>query len=189
MASDSLCSIEGCGKRLHHGGYCSMHGERVRLHGTPFTAGRKIRGLCTLPGCVRSHYGRGFCVKHFKRFKKYGDPLGGSTDWGAARAFLDAAATADTSECISFPYSTGKHGYGRVRVGPETVGAHVYVLTKVAGEKPTPKHECCHKCGNGHLGCVNPRHLYWGTRSDNVRDSIAHGTAYPPRKAAGSCAG
>jgi hypothetical protein len=26
------------------------------------------------------------------------------------------------------------------------------------------------------MGCANPKHLYWGTRSDNVQDAIKHGT-------------
>lgn len=30
----------------------------------------------------------------------------------------------------------------------------------------------CHRCGNGDdpIWCVNPRHLYWGTQSQNERD-------------------
>lgn len=41
----------------------------------------------------------------------------------------------------------------------------------------TPKFadaECRHKCGNGHLSCVNPRHLEWGSRGDNVGDANIH---------------
>ena len=34
--------------------------------------------------------------------------------------------------------------------------------------------DLCHKCGNGE--CSNPRHLYWGTRSENVQDAITAGT-------------
>lgn len=32
--------------------------------------------------------------------------------------------------------------------------------------------EACHACHNGgnHINCVNPRHLYWGTRAQNVED-------------------
>lgn len=31
----------------------------------------------------------------------------------------------------------------------------------------------CHACGNGK--CSNPRHLYWGTYSENLRDAYNHG--------------
>jgi hypothetical protein len=31
-----------------------------------------------------------------------------------------------------------------------------------------------HLCGNGHLSCVNPRHLCWGTPSENNQDTWLH---------------
>lgn len=31
----------------------------------------------------------------------------------------------------------------------------------------------CHKCSN--KACVNPDHLYWGTRSDNTKDMFKEG--------------
>lgn len=34
--------------------------------------------------------------------------------------------------------------------------------------------DLCHACHNPK--CSNPRHLYWGTRSENVNDSINNGT-------------
>ena len=34
--------------------------------------------------------------------------------------------------------------------------------------------DLCHACHNDK--CSNPRHLYWGTRKENVGDSIANGT-------------
>ena len=32
---------------------------------------------------------------------------------------------------------------------------------------------CCHHCGND--GCSNPKHLYWGTQSENMADVDRHG--------------
>lgn len=31
----------------------------------------------------------------------------------------------------------------------------------------------CHFCGNGK--CSNPKHLYWGTYSENLKDAYSHG--------------
>jgi hypothetical protein len=31
-----------------------------------------------------------------------------------------------------------------------------------------------HCCGNGHLSCVNPAHLRWGTAKDNGKDAHLH---------------
>ena len=44
------------------------------------------------------------------------------------------------------------------------------------GEPPTPSYEAAHTCGKGHLGCTNPRHLRWATRSENHMDKNLHGT-------------
>jgi hypothetical protein len=44
------------------------------------------------------------------------------------------------------------------------------------GPSPTPRHEAAHSCGNGHLGCVSPRHLSWKTHKENMADKVQHGT-------------
>ena len=31
-----------------------------------------------------------------------------------------------------------------------------------------------HKCGNGHLSCVNPAHVIWGMPGDNIGDANIH---------------
>jgi hypothetical protein len=33
------------------------------------------------------------------------------------------------------------------------------------------KVDCCHACSNE--ACSNPKHLYWGTRSENIQDAVA----------------
>lgn len=38
--------------------------------------------------------------------------------------------------------------------------------------------DLCHACNNPK--CSNPRHLYWGTRSENVKDSINYGSWTSP---------
>jgi hypothetical protein len=181
MAETAICSITGCGKKPHNGGaMCSMHQARVRTHGSPHLGAFKPKGNCTLDGCERTHFGKGYCVKHYKRWAKYGDPLAGSTEHGAAWRFIEAAATSQTDACIIYPFYRNQEGYGwmRVKGGTGNIGAHVQVAILANGSKPSPKHEACHTCGKGHEGCVNPSHIYWGTRSDNVKDAYRHGTAF-----------
>lgn len=134
--------------------------------------------VCTVPNCAATHFGRGYCVKHYKRWSKYGDPLGGGTEWGAAQRFIEDAAKTNSDDCIVYPFYRNPDGYGWMRYGRSQKGSHVVVAILANGEKPSPKHEACHTCGNGHNGCVNPRHIYWGLRSDNVRDAYRHGTAF-----------
>jgi hypothetical protein len=35
-----------------------------------------------------------------------------------------------------------------------------------------------HKCGMGHMSCVNPAHLTWGTSADNSKDAILHNSKH-----------
>lgn len=175
MADYQICKIDGCGKHVHSNGMCSMHAERTRKHGSPHKGAFRPKGTCTLPDCDRIHYGHGYCLKHYKRWSKYGDPLGGSTEWGAAQRFVSGLVEANTQECIIYPFYRNQDGYGWMKSQTGNIGAHVYAAILCHGDKPTLQHEACHSCGNGHLGCVNPRHIYWGTRSDNMKDAYRHG--------------
>lgn len=49
-----------------------------------------------------------------------------------------------------------------------------YLNTFIFG-KPA---ELCHACHNPN--CSNPRHIYWGTRSDNIQDTKDNGTFKSP---------
>jgi hypothetical protein len=134
-------------------------------------------GVCAVDGCGKRLAGGGYCRKHYARFRRHGDPLGGSTDWGAARSFVEHAAQSLSDECIFFPRPSDVTGHVRLNVNGKHVGAHAYAAELRHGPKPTAAHEACHTCGKGALGCVNGNHLYWGTRKENVADMIAHGTA------------
>lgn len=57
-----------------------------------------------------------------------------------------------------------------------TVNAHKLVMAAFGPPKPSDAHEICHRDGNS-TNC-QIENLYWGTRAENVRDAIQHGTAY-----------
>jgi len=177
MAIKPICTIPDCGKRQHHGGLCSMHAERKRKHGDPLKGSFVARGTCSLVGCDKPHYGNGFCRAHWKRAQRYGNPLAGSTPWGSVRKWIEEVAIPYSGDdCLIFPYSRDTFGYGKANIDGRNIGVHVFVTARTKGPKPSRSHEACHSCGNGHLGCVNPKHIRWGTRSENIHDAVRHGT-------------
>ena len=62
------------------------------------------------------------------------------------------------------------------RGGNSTV--HRGVLAEYLNTNLPNKIDLCHACGNGE--CSNPKHLYWGTRNENIQDAKNHGTWKSP---------
>lgn len=79
-------------------------------------------------------------------------------------------------ECIFWPYSRNADGYGQMHIKGKSTLAHRVVATMKFGPPKLPSHQCAHLCGNGHLGCVNPRHLVWATVKENIGHKKRHGT-------------
>lgn len=78
--------------------------------------------------------------------------------------------------CLIWPFARKKNGYGTVPKDRRPAVASREMCRLAHGEPPTQKHEAAHSCGNGHLGCVNPKHLSWKTHVENAADMIEHGT-------------
>jgi hypothetical protein len=77
------------------------------------------------------------------------------------------------SGCHLWTGSPDTHGYGRFYSGRErgTLPAHVFAWEQANGRRVIPGMDICHRCDNP--PCVNPAHLFEGTRSDNVQDMLA----------------
>ena len=82
----------------------------------------------------------------------------------------------DADACWEWLGRRDQKGYGRFGRGHL---AHRFAFAFVNGPIPEGL-EVCHRCDNP--VCVRPSHLFLGTHTDNVRDSIAKGRAAFCRK-------
>lgn len=90
--------------------------------------------------------------------------------------WIRAHASHKEYACLIWPYSRNRQkGYGNFGFEGEMHYAHRFMCELVHGTPPTPGHQAAHSCGNGHLGCVNPRHLFWRTNSENQYERRWHG--------------
>jgi hypothetical protein len=93
--------------------------------------------------------------------------------------FIAMAVTASGEQCIVWPFHYTKDGYPeRVRrfdgVRRQKRRVNRIVCEMSSGPAPLDRPEAAHKCGNKR--CVNASHIYWGSRSENAADMLAHGT-------------
>ncbi len=78
-----------------------------------------------------------------------------------------------STRCWNWNRAVGKNGRGVIRQGvTSAVTVYRIVWELWHGESPGKMH-VCHTCDNPR--CVNPEHLFLGTKSDNQRDSIEKG--------------
>ncbi len=99
---------------------------------------------------------------------------------GRGIAIVRDAIAYQGDECIFWPMSKDWHGYGVFGFEGENYYAHRFVCETMNGPAPPDKPYAIHSCGNGHNGCITPKHLSWGTPTENQLDSVAHGTAKKP---------
>lgn len=91
---------------------------------------------------------------------------------GLQLAWLDQHRDHAGDDCLPFLYRKARPTRVSYNFKPRPV---VVVMCLMAhGAPPSGKTMALHRCGNGHLECVNPRHLYWGDVSDNQADAARH---------------
>lgn len=82
----------------------------------------------------------------------------------------------NNKDCWEWKTRISPFGYGQFATTEgKTWQAHRFSYQLYKGE--IPKNMCvCHTCDNRR--CVNPKHLWLGTRNDNIQDMIKKGRAY-----------
>lgn len=170
------CSIDGCEKTARKRGWCAMHYERWRQHGDPGTVVFTATSGCKADGCEGEHVGHGYCRKHLDRLKRHGNLLGKNPrdEPQDVRFWLHVNTT---GACWLWNDGQRPDAYGHFRRDDgRQVGAHRFSYELHHGPIPDGLH-VLHRCDNP--PCVNPAHLFAGTRLDNMRDMIEKGRARP----------
>lgn len=89
-----------------------------------------------------------------------------------ARRLANGLDSANEGECWVWARAKNNHGYGTLTVGGRRAYAHRLAFELSGGRLARGVH-VCHRCDNP--ACINPDHLYAGTRSDNMKDMVAKG--------------
>lgn len=173
----NVCTFEGCELPVRCKSLCRKHYHRLWAHGDPAICIKDRERVCAIDGCGGKHKAKGLCSKHYCRFTRFGDFDGARTSPESVRSFIESAVGSATDECINWPFAKYPSGYGKATVDGRSISASRLILSLVSGWPVNTELECCHApviCHN--RGCVNPRHLRWGTRQDNIADRILDGT-------------
>ena len=91
-----------------------------------------------------------------------------------AMGMFDSVRLNENSGCLEWTGHIDKYGYGKksnFRGRPEL--AHRVAAILWLGFQPAPGLCVLHRCDNP--ACVNPKHLFIGTHTDNIRDCVAKG--------------
>ncbi len=176
MAEAKICAVDDCGKRHHALDFCKSHHSNLLRYGSPHGEGYRVKniGPCSVDGCDKKSARRGMYIEHYGRQRRTGSPMGGRVSPGTLSKWLASHCDFEKEECLYWPFSTnGKYGIFRQKA---KFYAHREMCGLANGPAPSEMHQAAHSCGNGHKGCVNPKHLRWATPKENAADTIVHGT-------------
>ena len=130
---------------------------------------------CKITECNKPSRKRGWCYMHHCRWLRHGDPTYiNGTPPGSTLAFVNSILNTTRTDCIAWPFSRDG-GYGQMGYQGKRCWAHRVVCELAHGNPTSERPQVAHSCGNGSVGCVNPRHLRWASSVENHQDMVSHG--------------
>jgi hypothetical protein len=143
---------------------------------------------CKMPDCDRPFLAKGLCKIHYERTWR-GIPmdLPIRIEGSMEERFWAKVDKRKPHECWEWQGWRNPHGYGGISrggasgAGSHGVGTHIISWELHNGTIPNGLW-VCHHCDNP--PCVNPGHLFLGTRQDNIDDMVSksrqiHGERVP----------
>jgi len=112
-----------------------------------------------------------YCSSEEKR-SRYAKNVG-EKDSRTIREFVHDHRNSATDDCIFVPASLEGRP-ARLDHCNQTITAARYMALLTMGAPKSTGMVVRHLCANGHLSCINPRHLAWGAPADNIADAIRH---------------
>ena len=88
------------------------------------------------------------------------------------RRLINGINSAPEVGCWEWRRANNGYGYGTLTVNRKTKLVHRLAYEYSKGPIPTGMH-VCHTCDNP--SCINPDHLFLGTRNDNMKDCFLKG--------------
>lgn len=129
--------------------------------------------------CGSAFYAKGLCRKHYGIERYYamkGSPRA-RPERHSVQRWVSSHARHSGDECLIWPFFRDpRSGYARMSYRGKNRAAHHVMCRAAYGEPPSDRPFALHTCGKGQEGCVNPRHLRWGTTYENAMDRAIHGT-------------